>query len=447
MQSLLPAIYPVLQQNYALSFTQIGLHHFAFQVTASLLQPAVGFYTDRRPLLPALLARHGRRASSACCSSPTPTHYCGAAGRRRCCVGIGSSVFHPEASRVARLASGGRYGFAQSLFQVGGNTGSAVGPLLAAFIVLPFGQPSIAWFSVLALSGMVVLWNVGTWARAQYNASRKARDRSRRRSRACRRGAGDRRSAVLAAAGLLQVLLPGEPHELLHVLPDREVRRLGAAVAAAPLPLPRARWRSGTLRRRAGRRPDRPQGGDLGLDPRRPAVHAGAALRQPLLDGGADGGHRPRHRLGLLGDHRLRPGAGAGAGRHGRRAVLRLRLRHGGSARPLLGVLADGRASASSTRSARSCRCSGFSRSSCRRSEASPEEPEPRRRRETCRTRTVRPWRRPRPDQPYLRSWALSPSTLPPCASSIAPISARSLASIETPSMTRLTTLGCRCAR
>jgi FSR family fosmidomycin resistance protein-like MFS transporter len=166
IQSLLPAIYPVLHDNYALTFTQIGILHFVFQVTASLLQPAVGFVTDKRPMF--RLATIGMGASLlGLVILAFATRYwvllLAAAS-----IGIGSSIFHPDSSRNARTASGGRYGFAQSLFQVGGNTGSAIGPLLAAYIVLPFGQSSIAWFSVLALTGMVLLWNVGTWARAQH---------------------------------------------------------------------------------------------------------------------------------------------------------------------------------------------------------------------------------------------------------------------------------------
>ena len=163
MQSLLPAIYPMLKSSYKLDFGQIGLITLAYQMTASLLQPLVGMYTDRRPqpyslvvgmsftlsgLL--LLARAGSFPALLVAAS---------------LVGVGSSVFHPESSRVARMASGGRHGFAQSLFQVGGNVGSAIGPLLAAFIVLPFGQSSIAWFSLAALVGIIVLWNVGTWYR------------------------------------------------------------------------------------------------------------------------------------------------------------------------------------------------------------------------------------------------------------------------------------------
>ena len=166
IQSLLPAIYPVLQENYLLSFTQIGFLHLVFQCTASLLQPAVGLYTDKRPMF--RLSTFGMGASLlGLVILAFATHYwtllLAAAA-----IGVGSSIFHPDSSRVARTASGGRYGFAQSFFQVGGNTGSALGPLLAAFVVLPFGQPSIAWFSVLALIAMVLLWNVGTWAKAQH---------------------------------------------------------------------------------------------------------------------------------------------------------------------------------------------------------------------------------------------------------------------------------------
>jgi FSR family fosmidomycin resistance protein-like MFS transporter len=163
IQSLLPAIYPVLQANYALSFTQIGVLHFAFQATASLLQPAVGIATDRRPRSRLLAAGMGLSLAGLLVlafARSYPVLILAAV-----LVGLGSAIFHPDASRLARAASGGRYGFAQSVFQVGGNTGTAIGPLLAAYIVLPLGQPSIAWFSALALLGMVVLWRIGSWAR------------------------------------------------------------------------------------------------------------------------------------------------------------------------------------------------------------------------------------------------------------------------------------------
>lgn len=170
IQSLLPAIYPLLRENYALTFTQIGVIQFAAQATASLLQPMVGLYTDRRPRfrLPPL----GMAASLAGLLLLAGAHVYALLVLAAMLVGIGSSIFHPEASRNARSASGGRYGFAQSVFQVGGNTGTALGPLLAAFIVLPYGQSSIAWFAVLALIGMALLWRVGTWAQARHLAAR-----------------------------------------------------------------------------------------------------------------------------------------------------------------------------------------------------------------------------------------------------------------------------------
>ena len=161
MQSLLTSLYPLLKANYALDFVQIGLLTFAFQVTASLLQPAVGFVTDRWPMpfsLPAAML-------STCAGLITlaNAHHFYVLVTGACLIGIGSAIFHPEASRVARLASGGRHGLAQSLFQVGGNTGTAIGPLLAAFIVIPRGQGSLSWFSIVALTGFMVLSWVSVW--------------------------------------------------------------------------------------------------------------------------------------------------------------------------------------------------------------------------------------------------------------------------------------------
>ena len=164
VQSLLLSIYPMLKENYALDFGQVGLITLTFQVTASLLQPMIGLYTDHRPRPYALAVGMGSTLVGLVLLS-----YAGdflmlllAAAL----VGTGSSVFHPEASRVARLASGGRHGLAQSLFQVGGNLGSAIGPLAAAYIVLPRGQDSIAWFSFAALAAILVLMWVGAWYRA-----------------------------------------------------------------------------------------------------------------------------------------------------------------------------------------------------------------------------------------------------------------------------------------
>lgn len=166
IQSLLPALYPVFQENYGLSFTQIGFLHFAFQVTASILQPLIGLATDRRPVF--RLAAAGMGASLlGLIALAFAGHYWMLVAAAMT-IGLGSAIFHPDSSRNARAASGGRFGFAQSLFQVGGNTGTALGPLLAAWIVLPLGQSSVAWFSVLALVAMVILWRVGAWAREQH---------------------------------------------------------------------------------------------------------------------------------------------------------------------------------------------------------------------------------------------------------------------------------------
>ena len=170
MQSLLSSLYPLFKQNYGLSFVQIGLLTLTFQVTASLLQPVVGMATDRWPMpysLPVGMASTFTGLIFLGNAVSYPMLLLGAS-----LIGVGSSVFHPEASRVARLASGGRHGLAHSLFQVGGNFGSAIGPLLAAFVVLPFGQGSVAWLSVLAMIGIVLLTRVGGWYASQNRQSK-----------------------------------------------------------------------------------------------------------------------------------------------------------------------------------------------------------------------------------------------------------------------------------
>jgi FSR family fosmidomycin resistance protein-like MFS transporter len=161
MQSLLSAIYPLLKDNYGLDFWQIGLLTFTFQMTASMLQPVVGMVTDKKPM-PYSLPYGMASSLIGLIVLAYAGHYwlllLGAS-----LIGIGSAVFHPESSRIARLASGGKHGLAQSLFQVGGNAGQAAGPLLAAFIVVPFGQTSIAWFAFGSLIGILVLWRVSGW--------------------------------------------------------------------------------------------------------------------------------------------------------------------------------------------------------------------------------------------------------------------------------------------
>ncbi|MCE7950077.1 MAG: MFS transporter [Xanthomonadales bacterium PRO7] len=161
IQSLLPAIYPLLKTQYVLDFGQIGLLTLTYQTTASLLQPLVGWYTDKHPMPYSLAIGMGFTLSGLLLLAIATSF--GALLLAAALVGTGSSVFHPESSRIARLASGGRHGFAQSFFQVGGNLGSSIGPLLAAFIVLPYGQHSIAWFSIAALLAIVLLSRVGGW--------------------------------------------------------------------------------------------------------------------------------------------------------------------------------------------------------------------------------------------------------------------------------------------
>ena len=163
MQALLPAIYPNLKAELGLTFGQIGIVTLAYQITASILQPMVGLYADRRPTPMALPV--GTLFSLAGLAVLSVAHAYGLVVVGASLLGMGSSVFHPEASRVARMASGGRYGLAQSLFQVGGNAGSALGPLAAAVVVVRWGQSSLAFFALLALLAGAILWNVAQWYR------------------------------------------------------------------------------------------------------------------------------------------------------------------------------------------------------------------------------------------------------------------------------------------
>jgi FSR family fosmidomycin resistance protein-like MFS transporter len=204
MQSLVPALYPILKDSYALSFSQVGFITLAFQCTASMLQPVVGFYTDKKPQPYSLMIGMGftliglllmARADS------YPSILVAAA-----LIGMGSSIFHPEASRVARMAAGGRYGLAQSLFQVGGNMGSAAGPLLAAFIVIPAGQHSLVWFSGAALVAMTVLFQVGGWYARRRAATQKPAARGRA-AAAGTRAPGLSRGRLIAAVAVLVALL------------------------------------------------------------------------------------------------------------------------------------------------------------------------------------------------------------------------------------------------
>jgi FSR family fosmidomycin resistance protein-like MFS transporter len=168
IQALLPAIYPLLKESFQLSFTQIGLITLTFQMVGSVLQPVIGWYTDRHPKPFSLVWGMGVTWVGLILLALAPSY--GVVLLAAGLVGLGSAVFHPESSRMARAASGGRHGFAQSLFQVGGNAGTAVGPLLAAGIIVTYGQRHILWFSILAVAGMILMTKVGRWYQARLRA-------------------------------------------------------------------------------------------------------------------------------------------------------------------------------------------------------------------------------------------------------------------------------------
>ncbi len=172
LQALLPAVYPILQGGFDLTFAQVGFLTFAYQVTASLLQPFIGYYTDRRPLPYSLPVGMASSMAGLLTLAYAPTY--GVLLIGSLLLGLGSSIFHPESSRIARLASGGSHGLAQSLFQVGGNFGAALGPLAAAFFVLPRGQNGLAWFALAAAAGIIILSALGRWYQVNNQTKRGA---------------------------------------------------------------------------------------------------------------------------------------------------------------------------------------------------------------------------------------------------------------------------------
>ena len=166
IQSLIVAIYPLLKGEFQLNFVQIGAITLTYQICASVLQPIVGVYTDKHPKPHSLSVGMGFTLTGLLTLSLAQNYASVLAAAAF--VGAGSSIFHPESSRIARLASGGRHGLAQSIFQVGGSAGSAIGPLLAAWIIIPHGQRSLAWFALAAILAIAVLWNVSAWYKSQH---------------------------------------------------------------------------------------------------------------------------------------------------------------------------------------------------------------------------------------------------------------------------------------
>jgi MFS transporter, FSR family, fosmidomycin resistance protein len=199
IQALIPAIYPLLKESFKLSFTEIGLITLTFQMVGSVLQPAIGMYTDKYPKPYSLVFGMGVTWSGLILLALAPTYT--VVLLAAAFIGLGSAVFHPESSRMARLASGGRHGFAQSLFQVGGNAGTAVGPLLAAGIIVPHGQRHILWFSALAFVGMIVLSRIGRWYQQKLvDAARRASKSGNVRERVSR-------GMVILSLGVLLLLM------------------------------------------------------------------------------------------------------------------------------------------------------------------------------------------------------------------------------------------------
>ena len=273
MQSLIASVYPILKESYALDYAQIGMITLAFQFTASLLQPVVGHFTDKKAQPFSLAIGMGFTFFGLLLLSVA--HQYGIILVAASLVGLGSAVFHPESARIARLASGGRYGFAQSVFQLGGSFGTSMGPVLAALIVVPFGQPSIAWFSSIAFLAIVILWRIGVWYRPQITTKK---------STVVERhpDAPDPRRVRIALAVLVALLFSKQLYvsSLSSYYIFYLIDKFGVSTQTAQLYLfiflaanAAGAFFGGSLGDRFGRKYVH-----LVLDPRRAAVHAGAAL-------------------------------------------------------------------------------------------------------------------------------------------------------------------------
>ena len=285
ISSMIPAMYPLLKEAYQLDFAQVGLITLAFQVTSSLLQPLLGFVTDHKPWPYAMVAGMAATLSGLVGLASAGNYAMVLVSAAM--IGLGSAVFHPEATRMARHAAAGQQGFAQGIFQIGGHAGYAIGPLLAAMIVVPRGQTSIAWVSVVALAAMVLM----AWTGARYSemrssqvaADKSASGGSKRANPAARtRVVGDDHPDRSPA---VKECVHGRVHLLLHVLPDRAVRRDGASLADHVVSLSRGRrvWRD---RRGHGRRSVWSPPRDLDFNPGVAALRA-YCCRMPTCSGPA----------------------------------------------------------------------------------------------------------------------------------------------------------------
>ncbi len=324
MQALLPAIYPTLKTQFHLNFAQIGLVTLAFQCTASLFQPVVGYFADLKPMPYSLALGMVSTLAGLLVLSVAPSYPVLLIAAMM--IGLGSAVFHPESSRVARMASGGRYGLAQSVFQVGGNTGQAISPLTAALLVATYGQRSIIWYAGLALLGIITLFNIGTWY--------KNHGLKRIKSHQAVRDSGLPKGKVVLSLTILLMLIFSKFFYLASISSYYTfylIHSFGVSVRNAQVHLFffLGAVAVGTLVGGPPGRQDWPKICDLVLHPGYAALHPDAALCRPVLDRHPVGGYRPDHGLGLSGHRRLCAGIAAGSGRHDFGPVLRLFLRHG----------------------------------------------------------------------------------------------------------------------
>ena len=325
MSALLPAIDPILKSSFRLSFGQIGLLALTFQVTASLLQPIVGVYIDRRPqpysltvgMFSALLG-----IVTLAFAPNFPVLVIGAA-----LLGVGGSVFHPEASRLARLASGGAHGLAQSLFQVGGNFGQALGPLLAAFFILPRGRSSLAWIALAALVGMFVLAALGRWYKKTGHANRTKPSSSERHSTLP--SSQVRRAITVLIALIFSKYFYMASITSYYIFYLMKRFDLTTQMAQVCLFVFLAATAAGIMIGGPVGDRIRPQDGHLGLNPRCAAIYADAALCRPDDYDCSQRHNWLRAFVGILSDSRLCPGADARPGRHGLGSILRPCFQHG----------------------------------------------------------------------------------------------------------------------
>ena len=340
LQSLLIAIFPILKDSFNLDFAQIGYIVLAFQLTASLLQPGVGYFTDKRPM-PYGLAVGMAATLIGLIMLAYASNYA-ALLFAAAMVGTGSSIFHPEGSRVARMASGGRHGLAQSIFQVGGNFGQAAGPLLAAFIIVPLGQRGIVWFAFVALFAIFVLARIGRWYKAHMH---EAAARTRREAKAAVEAGLVGRKVAIAIAILMALMFSkafyGSALSTFYTFYLIETFGVSVRDAQLYLFLHMAAVAVGVLYRRAAGRLDGPQEHHLVLDPGRAAVHRRASVREPCGRSCPHRAHRPHHGRLDVADPRLRAGTRAAQGRHDGGAVLRIQFRHGRAGAAVLGHVAD----------------------------------------------------------------------------------------------------------